>query len=271
MANGAPLPPGLPPEILMELGDCEQKVHGRPQAAPTRCSAAPVSIESQLEVVRLQAQLQAEKDKAAEKEKAEARERDLQQQIRDLQAAKDRDAQNARFAALEARLNAAPAKTAAQEIVEVLKATGLLVPGPDGQLHPAVAGAPAVAPPAAAASAEDLAQRIVGHQEQADKAKSTLRKALGFAEPSTEIVKDEEDKPEPGLMDKLVKGLGANLDVIAQMGLAGVGPIADAVLQPGVAATVKTAVVAAQEQLAKKAAGRPAPQGQPGWQQAPKA
>ena len=36
-----------------------------------------------------------------------------------------------------------------------------------------------------------------------------------------------------------------------------------------VAAEVMT--IAAQEQLAKKAAGRPAPQGQPGWQSAPKA
>ena len=110
----------------------------------------------------------------------------------------------------------------------------------------------------------------MGHQEQADKAKSTLRKALGFTEQSTEIVKEEEPE-EQSFWDKMGKKLGDNLDVFGQMGLAAVGPIADAVLQPGVAATVKTAAAAAQEQLAKKAHGRPAPQGQPGWQQPPKA
>jgi hypothetical protein len=279
MANGRPIPQSTDPEILMELGRLREQTRAA-GAAPVATTAppvvvqqaAPVNIESQLEVVRLQAQLQAEKDKAAEKEKAEMRERDLQQQIRDLQAAKAMEAQNARFAALEARLNAPVQKSSQQELIEVLKATGLLVAAADGSLHPAVAGAPAVAPPAAAASAEDLAQRIVSHQDQADKARSTLRKALNFAEPSTEIVKpDEEEKPDEGFFDKMAKKLGDNLDVFGQMGLAAVGPIADAILQPGVAATVKTAASAAQEQLSKKAAGRPAPAGQPGWNSPPKA
>ena len=132
MANGRPIPQGTDPEILMELGRLREQTRAAgvaPATVAAPAATAPVNVEAQLEVVRLQAQLQAEKDKAAEKEKAEARERDLQQQIRDLQAAKDRDAQNARFAALEARLNAAPAKTVSQEIVEVLKATGLLGAG----------------------------------------------------------------------------------------------------------------------------------------------
>jgi hypothetical protein len=220
----------------------------------------PANIEAQLELARMQERL-----KASEAQNA------LELKIAQMEAKSREDALSARFAALEARLAAGPQKTSAQDMIDVLKTVGLLVAGPDGQLHPAVAGAPVVAPPAAAASAEDLAQRIVSHQDQADKARSTLRKALNFAEPSTEIVQVDEEKPEESFWDKIGKKLGDNLDVFGQMGLAAVAPIADAVLQPGVASTVKTAAVAAQEQLAKKAAGRPASNGQPGWQQPPKA
>ena len=270
MANGAPLPAGLPPEILMELGELRAKVHGKQPTVAAPAATAPVNVEAQLEVVRLQAQLQAEKDKAAEKEKAEARERDLQQQIRDLQAAKDRDAQNARFAALEARLSAPAEKTVAQQVVETLKAMGMVVPGPNGEPTVAVgAGAPGVTP---MQQLIDASKVIAESQKAGVTTKEVLMKTFGLVEPSTELAKPETEEPEEqSFWDKMGKKLGDNLDVFGQMGLAAVGPIADAVLQPGVAATVKGAAAAAQQQLEKKAQGRPAPQGQPGWQQPPKA
>ena len=150
----------------------------------------------------------------------------------------------------------------------------MLVPGADGQPTVAVgAGQPYTAPGVTPMQQLIDASKVISESQKAgETTREVLRKTFGFTEPSTEIVKDEpEEKEEPGLLDKLAKGIGANLDVLAQMGLAGISPIADAVLVPGVAATVKTAVVAAQEQLAKKAMGRPAAQGQPGWQTAPKA
>ena len=278
MSNGQPVPPGVPPELLLELGELRSRVHGKQQAAPVVVpapAAPPQNVEAQLEVARLQAQLQAEKDKAAERERAEKEKAELQQQIRDLQAARDKDAQEARFAALEAKLNTPPTKSVAQEVVETLKALGIVVPDANGQpTVAAVAGQPYTAPSITPQQQlMDAARTIAEGQKAGETTREVLRKTFGFAEPSTEIVKDEEEKEEPGILDKILKGVGGNLDVIAQGGLAMVGPFADAVLQPGVAATVKGAAAAAQEQLAKKATARPVVSGgqTAGWQSPPKA
>lgn len=277
MANGAPLPPGLPPEILMELGELRAKVHGKPQVPAVIAAPPPVNVESQLEVARLQAQLQAEKDKAAEREKHQREMEALQQQVRDLQAAKDREAQEARFKALEARLNAPPAQDAdarlAAVMLQQLQALGLVQVGPDGKPQPVGAGTPYQAP--AVPPAQQVlaaAQVLASQQKEGENARETLRKAFGFADPRTEIVEAPEEKPEPSFWEKHVAPIAKGIMAHPEGPLAALAFIADGSPLGGMAKQAADAIGAGRAAVSAAKPTGPAPtSGGAGWTNPPSA
>lgn len=288
----APQAPGVPSSLSYDLGYQRAKLEEYERAmrenraprpveqvmsAPMGPSQADIDrrIDLERQLAEANAKAKAADDARIAAEKHAAEKAEMQRQIDKLeaqrkedQAARDKEEQNARIRALEERLNQPPAAVPASEdertarvLVAQLTALGVIKLDATGKPIPVSVTPP---PMPASASAESLAQAIVDHRTQADKAENVLRQSLGLEPRSNaaEVLAPEpEEKEEPSLLQKFGKTVAENADVIFAGGAVVINAVADNVLKPEVASVVKSAVSEAQQQAARKSVGRAMPSG----------
>jgi hypothetical protein len=208
----------MPTEMAMEWGVMKERerVRAAQENRPVQEVPPPTSMPNN------EAAIAWEREKAAMQLAAQTATNALELKIKEMEmkqaaadAAREKAALLDRLAALEHRMSH-PAESEEGKMLKQLIAFGVVQVGPDGKPVPVGAGASYVPPGKASTPEQQLmeAARVIAEGQKAgETTREVLRKTFGFENPSTEIVKEEEEKkPEPTWFDKVIAVGGGILE-----------------------------------------------------------